>query len=295
MRFIDDLVDDRRASATRISEVEKQQFTATVNDWVGAINDPTPYEPVQKQLVETISRFQIPFWPWQNFSKSMIYDLHNNGFRSFPVFLEYAEGASVAPASIFMHLCGVVKENGHYRPPQFDIREAAHSLAIFCYLVHIIRDFQKDQNNNLNYFADDLIAENGLDPQMLRKIAAGGEIGPGFRKLMGKYYKFAEYYRCKARQTINKIGTHLEPRYRLSLEVIYSLYLQIFERIDIANGRFTTAELNPSPQEVQDRIDQTISTFESRFRGIKLDLDDAEPVGVEIDMGGGDVEMLLSD
>ena len=197
----------------------------------------------------------------------MIYDLHHDGFRSFPVFLEYAEGASVAPASIFMHLCGVVKENGHYRPPQFDIREAAHPLAIFCYLVHIIRDFQKDQNNNLNYFADDLIAENGLDPQMLREIAGGGEINPGFRELMKKYYAFAEYYRHEARQTIDKIGTYLEPRYRLSLEVIYSLYLQIFERIDVANGRFTTAELNPSPEEVQDRIDLTISTFGSGFRG----------------------------
>ena len=72
---------------------------------------------------------------------------------------------------------------------------------------------------------------------------------------MEKYYTFADYYRYEARQTIDKIGTHLEPRYRLSLEVIYSLYLQIFERIDVANGRFTTEELNPSPEEVQDRID----------------------------------------
>jgi hypothetical protein len=106
---------------------------------------------------------------------------------------------------------------------------------------------------------------------MLREIAGGGEIDPGFRKLMKKYYAFAEYYRHEARQTIDKIGTYLEPRYRLSLEVIYSLYLQIFERIDVANGRFTTAELNPSPQEVQDRIDLTISTFESGFRGINVD------------------------
>lgn len=193
----------------------------------------------------------------------MIYDLHHDSFRSFPVFLEYSEGAAVAPASIFMHLCGVVKENEYYRPPQFDIREAAYPLAIFCYLVHIIRDFQKDQNNNLNYFADDLIAENGLDLQMLRGIAGGDEINPGFRKLMEKYCTFAEHYRHEARQTIDKIDTHLEPRYRLSLEVIYSLYLQIFERIDVANGRFTTAELNPSPEEVQDRIDLAISTFVS--------------------------------
>lgn len=193
----------------------------------------------------------------------MIYDIHHEGFTTFPIFLRYAEGAAVAPASIFVHLCSVVKENGRYRAPYFDIREVARPSALFCYLVHIIRDFQKDQNNNLNYFANNLIAENGLNPQILREIAAGGEINPGFRNLMKKYYTFAEYYRRKTRRAIDKIGAYLEPRYRLSLEIIYSLYLLIFERIDVPNGRFTTAELTPSPEEVKNLINLTISSFES--------------------------------
>ncbi len=191
----------------------------------------------------------------------MIYDLHHDGFRTFPVFLRYSEGAAIAPASIFMHLCGVAKENGSYHAPQFDIRKAARPLALFAYLVHIIRDFQKDQNNNLNYLADALIAENGLNRQKLREIADGGKITPAFRKLMEKYYNFAEYYRRKARWTIDKTGVYLEQRHRISLEVIYSLYLQIFERIDLQRGGFTTAELSPSPVEVQDRISLTISSF----------------------------------
>ncbi len=262
MRVVDDLIDNRKAVAHRISEVEKQKSTAMVNDWVEAINGAMPCDSVQKQLVETITRFQIPLWPWQMFSKSMIYDIHHDGFRTFPIFLKYAEGAAVAPASIFVHLCGVVKENGRFRAPHFDIRNAARSSALFCYLVHIIRDFQKDQNNNLNYFANNLIAENGLNPQMLKEIAAGGEINPGFRNLMKKYYTFAEYYRRETRQTIDKIGAYLKPQYLLSLEIIYGLYLLIFERIDVSNGRFTTAELTPSLKEVKDRINLIISSFE---------------------------------
>ncbi len=263
MRITDDLVDNRKATTRRISEVEKQQLTAIVKDWVEAVKTAMPYDSFQKQLAETRARFQIPLWPWQRLAKSMIYDLHNDGFRTFPTFIKYAEGAAVAPGSIFMHLCGVVKENGHYRSPHYDVRKAARPLALFCYLVHIIRDFQKDQNNNLNYFADSLIAENGLNRRMLKEIAAGGKINPGFRNLMEKYYTFAEHYRRGARRAIDKTSACLEPRYRLSLEIIYSLYLQIFERIDILKGRFTTAELCPSPGEVQNRINLTISSFKS--------------------------------
>jgi len=266
MRVVDDLVDDSKADRHGISEIEKQKLTATINDWVETINNATLRDSVQKQLVETIKRFQIPLWPWQKFSKSMIYDVHHDGFRTFPIFLRYAEGAAVAPASIFVHLCGVVKENGRYRPSQFDIKKVARPAALFCYLVHIIRDFQIDQNNNLNYFANSLMTENGLNSLMLKEIAGGSEVNSGFRRLIKKYYTFAEYYRRKTRRAIDKISDCLEPRYKLSLEIVYSLYLLIFERINVLNGRFTTAELTPSLEEVKNRLNMTISSFESTKR-----------------------------
>ena len=192
----------------------------------------------------------------------MIYDIHHYGFRTFPMFLQYAEGAAVAPAAIFMHLCGVSKEKDHYSAPRFDIRKAARPIALFAYLVHIIRDFQKDQSSNLNYFSDDLISENQLSPLILREIAIGNEINTGFRNLMEKYYTLTEDYSRKARRTIDKIGDYLQPRYRLSLEIVYNLYLLIFERIDVPNGTFTTRELTPTPEDVKNRIDLTISSFE---------------------------------
>lgn len=265
MRIIDDLIDNCKTRRFGIPEVEKQKLTATVNDWTKAINNGLPQDSVQKQLTETITEFQIPSWPWRKFSESMIYDIHHNGFETFPIFLRYAKGAAIAPASIFTHLCGVIKEKGGWRTPNFDVRKAAKPAGLFCYLTHIIRDFQRDQNNNLNYFANSLMAENGLDLYKLKKIAAGGEIPIGFRNLIKKYQTFAEYYRRKTRSVLNKIGENLEPRYRLSLEVVYNLYLLIFERIDVQNGRFTTAELTPSPEEIKNRLSGTISAHAEGF------------------------------
>jgi len=186
-----------------------------------------------------------------------------NGFETFSDFLLYSGGAAVSPGSVFMHLCGVRKTGDCYVQPSFDVLEAARPIAIFSYMVHIVRDFQKDQLEKLDYFAEDLMVENGVTVVMLRQIAAGGEIGPGFRSLMRKYHELTEYHRCKARQSVDNLKSCLEPRYHLSLEVLYSLYLQIFERINVEKGQFTTDELNPLPDEVRERIELVLSSFES--------------------------------
>jgi phytoene synthase len=263
MRSVDDLVDDRKADAQILTPAERHQLNATVKHWIEEISGATQGDPSQKLLSDTMSRFQIPIWPWQKLAKSMIYDLSHDGFSTFQTFLRYSEGAAISPGSIFMHLCGVTKDGTRFRAPQFNVRGTARPLALFCYLVHIIRDFQKDQNDNLNYFAENLIAENGLTIGLLREIAAGGTIPPGFRTLMKQYYTYTEYYRRKARRALDNVGCFMEPRYRLSLEIIYNLYLHIFERVDVLEGSFTADEIRPSPEETQARIQRTISTFES--------------------------------
>jgi phytoene synthase len=258
MRAVDDLVDNRRMMGGRISDEEKEQISSKIREWV---NNGSKLIQIGKQLDETRQRFQIPIWPWQRISESMIYDVYHNGFKTFQAFLEYAEGAAAAPASIFMHLCGTKKKDGEYREPEFDIMEMARPIARFCYLVHIIRDFQKDQLNNLNYFADDLLAENGLTTSMLKEMAKGGKITPEFRNMIKKYREFAQEYKIESRAAIDKVSKYLEPRYLLSLEIIYSLYSQIFERIDASNGFFTAEELNPEPDEIKKRIDLTVASF----------------------------------
>jgi phytoene/squalene synthetase len=191
----------------------------------------------------------------------MIYDINNNGFSSIQKFLEYTEGASVAPASIFVHLCGIKKIDGQYISPPFDVKKTALPCACFSYLVHIIRDFQKDQNNNLNYFADDLINKHGLTRIELQKIARDGNITTGFRNLMKEYFGLADLYRQKTYDMIKEINPFLEPRYQLSLDIIFNLYLMVFEKIDPEKGTFRTEELNPTPGEIRERVYKTIINF----------------------------------
>lgn len=261
MRTIDDLVDNYKSAHKVIAENEKKQLTSDVDGWINAIIKHSNNNPAQKEIMETFDKFRIPLWPMEAFAKSMIYDIRYDGFPNIQTFLDYSLGASVAPASIFVHLCGITKVNGQFNAPAFDVKEAATPCAIFSYLVHIIRDFQKDQLNHLSYFADELIEKNGLSRKKLSDMAHGGNIEYGFRNLMKEYYLVADEYRLKTYEMIQKIRPFLEPRYQLSLEIIFNLYLMVFERIDIQHGTFTAEELNPTAEEVKMRVYETIREF----------------------------------
>lgn len=261
MRAIDDLIDNHKASNKLIRADERKEFIANVNSWLKMIIVADDCSPAQTDLIKIIEKFRIPLWPLETFAKSMIYDINNDGFPTLEAFLEYSQGASVAPASVFVHLNGVTMNDGVFIEPAFDVKEAATPCAIFSYIVHIIRDFQKDQFNNLNYFADDLLDKNGLTRQDLNEIAHGRPVPPGFRNLIKEYYSLADEYRIKTREIIGKISPLMEPRYQLSLEIIFDLYLMVFERIDVRKSNFTTSELNPTPAETQKRVYETILKF----------------------------------
>ncbi len=261
MRAIDDLIDDHKAANSKIQNDDKKKFLSDVDHWISIIKNMNPCNPMQEELTETLDKFRIPVWTLKNFARSMVYDIHNDGFPTLRTFLEYAEGASVAPAAIFVHLCGIHRQNGQYRLPEFDVAETARPCAIFSYLVHIIRDFQKDQQNNLNYFADDLIVKYKLDRKILQEFAIQGEVDDRFRALVREYYMLADQYRLATRDIIKKIKPFVEPRYQLSLEIIFSLYLMVFERIDPEHGRFTREELNPTHDEIRERVYQIILNF----------------------------------
>ena len=263
MRAIDDLIDNYKSGHTTIIQEEKARLEEDVKNWITVFLNTTPTDTAHTELIHTIKTFGIPAWPLDAFAKSMIYDIYNDGFPTLQDYLDYAGGASVAPASIFVHLCGLTKVNGKYVPPAFDVKEIATPCAIFSYLVHIIRDFVKDHTHNLNYFPDDLMKKYHLDRTNLLDMATGAEITSGFREMIRELYLVANEYRIKTYRVMQEIMPVLEPRCQLSLAIIFDLYLMVFERINIENGKFTTEELNPTPKEIKERVKIVIEKFEN--------------------------------
>ena len=261
MRHIDDLIDNHKAEHKAIAPHEKEQFTVDVQRWLELFLNAGKHDPSQVELIQTIGKFRIPLWPLEDFARSMIYDINHDGFDTLQAYLDYSKGASVAPASIFVHLSGL-RENGNgYLLPEFDVRDAATPCALFSYLVHIIRDFQKDYHNNLNYFAGDMMAKHGLTIAGLRRMAFGEPLSDGFRKMIREYLQLADKYRMETVAVMEKICPLLGFRYSLSLHIIFNLYLMVFERINPETGTFTAAELVPTPAETRERVLQVIEEY----------------------------------
>lgn len=261
LRELDDLIDCHKSLHTKINAGEKHIFLDKINSWISSIKDRSGKTSATYELEQTMEKFHLPLWPMETFAKSMIYDINHTGFNTLDDFIAYSQGASVAPASIFVHLCGLRSQNNAYLPPAFDVREASTPCAMFSYIIHIIRDFQKDQQNNLNYFANDMLMRNGLDAEKVQQIAHGGTITSGFRNMIREYYNLADAYRKQTYETIHAISKYMEPVYLLSLYIIFNLYLMVFERIDCEKGSFTSAELNPNPGEIKQRVFETIKKF----------------------------------
>ncbi|MEW5797155.1 MAG: squalene/phytoene synthase family protein [Candidatus Zixiibacteriota bacterium] len=265
MRRIDDLVDDRKSGGVPISAGERVDYETSMTRWISSIKSGACPDPYSSELLATMSRFTLPLWPWERLCRAMIYDLHYDGFATFRIFLRYTEGAAVAPAAVFTHLCGVTPAaNGDFAPPSYDIRRSARSLALFAYLVHIMRDFQKDQRRGLNYFADDLLTAHSIGRDNLRLAARSGRVPHELRALFAQYRVFCANYRARARATLDELAAILPPRYQLSLEVIYGLYSLVYERIDPHRGSFAEGELNPSPEEIQNRLSRIVTEFKAR-------------------------------
>jgi phytoene synthase len=262
MRMIDDHIDDRKAKDEAITCLEKEVLTNKVNSWIECLVSNPENDPMIRELTETISTFHIPLQLFHNFTKSMLYDIDHSGFSTLGDFIDYAEGASVAPASVFVHLCCLSEENGEYHPPDFDVIKLARPCAIFSYIVHIIRDFQEDQQSNLSYFALDILKKNGLQPSDLKDIAFGSPVSNAFRSTIREYYDLAQHYSEQTLQEIENLSSTLSGRYLFSLHLIYHLYKMVFDRIDIENGNFTGQELNPTPQEIRTKVLEVASNWQ---------------------------------
>jgi phytoene/squalene synthetase len=262
MRMIDDFIDDRKSRDEEISCLEKEELSEKVKSWIDCLHITDGQDPFYLELADTISTFRIPLEFFHNFARAMLYDINHTGFSTLEDFMEYTEGASVAPASIFVHLCCLSEGEGEYIIPDYNIMDVARPCAVFSYLVHIIRDFQEDQMNNLNYFALDILATHNLLPVHLREIAGGGPIPDSFRQVIAVYCEHAKHYREKTLLQIDELSSKLSGRYLFSLNMIFHLYQMVYERINISQGRFTRTELNPTPSEIRDKVMEVASGWE---------------------------------
>jgi len=166
MRIIDDFVDDdflarprdrrhrdRSAAEQRVAHWHRQTEAASLGRHAGLAPD-RQHAQVYDALRSTLGQGTLGPAPWRALAGAMRHDLSERTLVTWRDFDNYAEGAAVAPAAIFIYI--LVSDIGPAYassiPTGLSPLDHARDLAKYCYLVHILRDLRKDAR---------------LDPQLL--------------------------------------------------------------------------------------------------------------------------------
>src|SRR6185295_12872475 len=131
----------------------------------------------------------VPDVLWRNFFVAMHRDLEVHRFATYRDFLDYTEGAAVAPTTIYLYLVASRSRAAGepYRLPEgFDLIGSGRQLGIFAYLGHILRDLATDLatgEDGLLYLGADDLEAFGITEAMLFADLARHEAGPQLRAL----------------------------------------------------------------------------------------------------------------
>ncbi len=256
MREIDDFVDDgflalepdrraaeRAAARRRVEEWRRQCAAALSGDPLsGDLLDSEAVDGVhpliRQALSDTLGASDLGAGPWNALAQAMRRDVDETPFQTWSDFDAYCEGATVAPAAIFLYVLSARFEAGraiHTLPAA--IEDCARDMAVFCYLVHIARDLTKDAaaSANLITLPQDALAACGLTREGLNAHWSGrsgqADSDDGVVALVATLADRAASYRDRAEAWRRRVSENLGLREKAALTALMSVYKALHDHI----------------------------------------------------------------
>lgn len=238
MRVIDDFVDeDFMARTPDERQAGRNAAIATVDRWQAQaelaasgqfVAGPASLFPdLFAVMNRVVGNSDIGPYPWIALARAMRADLAEGAFRDWSDFTDYAEGAAVAPASIFIYILAASIDDDLSSSVTLDRPPAdfARDLALFCYLVHILRDLSDDAGRaeRLITLPNAVLVECGLDKPMLARAAAGDQ-SVDVSPLVAAVAEQANGHRNAANAAIAALKPQIGSREALVIDTLFELY-----------------------------------------------------------------------
>jgi phytoene synthase len=252
MRIVDDRIDNLPSPGRLDSDLQKRELEVLAA-WERVIQSccheihPTASllascgfseaEAVCESFIASHRAFPVPNHLWANFFAAMRSDLTDGVFIRWSDFLAYAEGATVAPTTIYLWLIAARREKSKAvrgLPRSFDVDECGRQLGLFAYLAHIIRDLSEDITGTatrLCIVQEDMLA-HGVSPEMLRNEAQDRQASPATRGLVREILQRARNHLSQGRSLAERISGFLDNDCRFVLELIITMYEQVIAKIE---------------------------------------------------------------
>ncbi|MGE0255683.1 MAG: squalene/phytoene synthase family protein [Alphaproteobacteria bacterium] len=172
--------------------------------------------------------------PFHALAGALEADLRERPLPRWSDFHAYAEGAAVAPASIFVTLLATDIDRdfaGRYSPAT-PATDYARALAIFCYLVHILRDLAEDARGHpqLLTVPAEVLAPLGLDRDSFGAAIRAGDarrVEPAIGAIAGE----ARRWRPRALADVAALSGLIPPVEGAVIETLFTLYDEQFAAV----------------------------------------------------------------
>lgn len=282
MRVIDDFVDnDFLCRPDTIRQSTRKEALETIDTWLeqtlAAVeerlpaNNAFPASAVFTALKHAWGSAAIGPTPWLELAEAMRWDVNEMPIKTWGGFFKYCEGATVAPAVVFISIlaCRMNKDGR----PQVSLPNSCHyyarNMALFCYLVHILRDLWRDSMSlpQLVTIPDETLSACHLTKASLRTVIANKEsdrLAPLVKRLMEEARKHGEI----AAARVDEITKILPLREGQILRALFQLYALTFSRLDVAVPDFFEGGISLSASEVNRIISSHFSDIPSSRRYI---------------------------
>jgi phytoene synthase len=250
MRVVDDRIDNlptRSGLSLQAREAEHQVVSAWASAVARCYTDQAPtrftWEACEladaRELLgafaESLEVVRPPQFLWSDFFRSMHWDLDHSRFHTWDEFLEYAEGASVAPTTIYLYLiASQLGAPGGTVPVGFDIVGCGRHLGRFAYLGHIVRDLAEDLllgDSGLIYVPLEEMSAFGVSEKVLFSDLRRGRASRNTRLLVSELVTRARDHLAEGQLLLDPLGGRLEEDCELILALIIATYERVLDKI----------------------------------------------------------------
>lgn len=250
MRYIDDCVDEdflQRDSSQRVEQ--RDSFLRKVDIWEektrqavsGCVSVPDTADnmaPLYRALAATVGKSDLGDGPWRDMACAMRRDVCEVRIAGWDDFYAYCDGATVAPATVYLYVLACqTDDTGHFVLPTGlpELKALATDMAVFCYLVHIMRDLTKDmqQDKQLLTLPKDIADQAQQEPDSVGHIVG----------LLGDR---AHRHRAEMQKAIRTLAPFLGDDAVLTLNTL----LGIYENIHAMLTASPQSVLSVSPQDM---------------------------------------------
>ena len=251
MRVIDDLIDDDFLCQSPDRRIEnRENMLVTLANWktqIEAAKTGAPYpagpliRPIYEGLRLTLGESDLEPGPWHRLACSLRADITEAPLQSWDAFYEYAQGATAAPAAIFIYVlsCRYDAEPGYLcplpQPPLF----YAQDMAVFCYLIHILRDLREDSGRAERLLT---IPDEALDLAGLTRPGLVADLQrdsfPRIETLAEVILERALGFLERGQERSVSLLAHLDGQEAQTLSDLFAVYIDLADRMCKGYGAF---------------------------------------------------------